>query len=159
MQRITDWSRRKVIRPLQAMSRWEQVATLVVGVLGGLLPIPALTTLVTLALCGMLRFNAAQSGVATAINLALTAVELAAIPVFAQLGAVVTGVDADSFTAAVIIASMREGVASLLTNASSMIAHACLTWALLTAVGMILLALSRPARREGPAPLLGGRSD
>jgi hypothetical protein len=153
LYRVVDWSKRKIVRPLQAMSRWEQIATLVVGILGGLFPVPALTSLITLALCAMLRFAPAQSGVATALNLSLAVAELALIPVFAQIGAVMTGVDSDNFTGAVIVASMQEGIGALLTNASSMLAHACLSWTVLAAVGMACLMVTKTTKRAEVLPL------
>jgi hypothetical protein len=136
VQGITEWLNTKIVRPLRQMTWYERACVLVVGVLGGLFPVPALTTLVTLALAPLFSLNAAQVAVASAINLMLTGVEIAMIPTFATVGALLLGGDSSLFTLSMIQDSLKEGIMMLLRNASHMLMYACVAWALMTVVGI-----------------------
>lgn len=148
MQQVRHWTRQKITRPLAAMSAWDRATCLLVGVLGGLFPVPMVTTAVTVALCAMLGLSAVQSGVATAVNFALTPAQLFMIPVFANLCAVVLRQPAD-FTVETVKSKLNEGFAAIVTNAASMLVFASVTWALLCAIAIgFLLALRKNGRER-----------
>ena len=100
----------------------------VVGALGGLFPVPAATTVVTLFLCYVLQQSALQITVASAVNLVATPVELACVPKFAVLGAMIVQRDASSFTAAMIATSMQKGLLFFVTNLTELLLFAVLGW-------------------------------
>ena len=134
MQAVSDWFDAKLRRPLAAMSSAERFLVVLVGVVGGIFPLPALTTIATLLLSVVLKFGSAQSAVAAVVNLLVTPIEFVLIPTFAKLGCCFTGEDATKFTIQVIQAAAAEGVVSLVKNASSMLIHACLAWMVLAVI-------------------------
>lgn len=81
-----SWLNNNVVVPMRGLTWAQRLDTLVVGVLGGLFPIPVLTTVATVALCWVLKLTAVQIAVSGAINIAVTPLELLLIPSFSTLG-------------------------------------------------------------------------
>lgn len=84
MQFIKD----KLITPLSQLTMVEALWMVSVGVLGGVFPVPALTTGATLVLCTLCRIPLAQTSLAGTINLILTPIQFVLIIPFAQAGRV-----------------------------------------------------------------------
>jgi hypothetical protein len=83
------WARARIVEPVAAavragMSAEALARAVVIGELSGVFPLPGATSVVCLALTLALRANVV---VAQAVNLALTPVEIALLPVFASAGA------------------------------------------------------------------------
>ena len=138
------WRRldKSVVTPLRQMPPTDRLMCLSVGVVGGMFPVPFLTTVVTFALIAALRLTGARLqpaavAVATAVNLLVAPADVAAIPLFARAAAALTGADASSFTAEFLMAKMGEGLMPLLQGAAAMLLHAILAWALVGGVAMV----------------------
>ena len=143
-QRLALYVGRNVVTPLRQMRPSERLLCLAVGVVGGMFPVPMLTSVVTWLIAGLFallgpatKLSPAALAVATAVNLLIAPVDIAAIPTLAQWGALVTGADARDFTAEFLMAKMAEGARPLLMGAANMFLSACLAWA---AIGGIALA-------------------
>ena len=149
MNRLVGYVRSEVVEPLQNMSAWDRIATIVIGLLGGFFPVPGVTMIVSTLLGKfVMGFTAVQIAVVCALNAALTVPEIMAIPTFAWVGALFTGADASGFGIAVIYEGLEEGVMALATRATSMLLHACLSWVLVTAVAVVALQRTRPVRQR-----------
>ena len=136
MQRVKNWWRNKLALPWSKLGLVEKVFAVLVGLVGGLFPIPALTTAVTLALVSAFKMNAAQAGVATAINLMVTPLEFILIPPLAQMAAPLTGADGSNFTASFLSDALALGVMNLLTAGGSMVLHAVASWFVFSAIAI-----------------------
>jgi hypothetical protein len=126
-----EWVYDSVIIPLSDMTLIDLSITLMVGLLGGVFPIPGATTPATALLAKWHSFHPARLGVATGINLILTPVQLLLIPTFAQLGSKLTRMDASTFTASHIAASMNGGLGNFFRQAAAIILNAVIGWCLL----------------------------
>lgn len=123
------------------MSVEQRTQSIVVGAIGGIFPIPAVTTIVTVLLCTGLRLSAAQTAVATAINLACTPLQLALLPSLGWIAASVAGTDASTFTAENIGISMREGLMPFLSSMALLLVHAVASW-ICIAITVVLVTLT-----------------
>ncbi len=83
------WAHSRLVEPLRTMSLRLQVLCVLVGVLGGLFPIPMLTTVVTAALASLVGLSAPALAVAASINLVMTPAELLLLPAFVTCGRLV----------------------------------------------------------------------
>lgn len=84
-----EWLQENLLQPLRDLTLAQCLWALSVGVLGGLMPIPMLTTLATLALAKLCRLPWTHIAISSTINFLLTPVQLLFIIPFAQLGRVV----------------------------------------------------------------------
>eukprot|EP00744_Colponema_vietnamica_P020843 GILI01029661.1.p1 GENE.GILI01029661.1~~GILI01029661.1.p1 ORF type:complete len:184 (-),score=22.51 GILI01029661.1:75-626(-) len=78
----------KVIQPLAEMPPYQKYLVMMVGTLGGIVPIPAVTSFVTMGLGAAARLNPQGIAVATAWNLILTPMQFICMVPFAQAGKV-----------------------------------------------------------------------
>lgn len=141
MTKVVEWWRRDVYHPLLQMSHSKRAAAASVGVVGGVFPIPALTTFATLFIVRLAALNAAQSAVAVAINIAASPLQIAFIPYFATAGSLITGTDASAFTSEAILRNMGEGLLSFAQSSASLLIHATLAWLLLVVCTLCVLRL------------------
>lgn len=91
MTAIVTFAREQLWQPLVTLPPSARFQCVVIGILGGVAPIPAVTTFITVLLCKLMAFAAAQTAVATAINVALTPVQIVMLPYFADAGALLVG--------------------------------------------------------------------
>lgn len=146
MAAVQLWLQQKVAQPLRDMTPLQRTECLALGILGGLFPIPGVTTPVTMMLCAAMGCTKSQIAVATAINLMLTAAQIPMIPWFATVAAMFSGYPAEQFSVAVIVDTMSAGVVGVLRAAFVMLVHACVSWA--TATGIVVALLFRWRSRE-----------
>lgn len=78
--------RTKIVQPLAEMPNFQKFMVMTVGTLGGIVPIPAITSAVTVGLGAAARLGPQGTAVATAWNLALTPMQFVCFVPFAQLG-------------------------------------------------------------------------
>jgi len=83
--------RAKIIQPLAEMPPFQKVLVVTVGTLGGIVPIPAVTSAVTVGLGAVTRLSPQGIAVSTALNLALTPMQFVFFVPFAQLGKAMLG--------------------------------------------------------------------
>lgn len=153
MEKVRHWFQTKLRNPWRRLHTAEKLLALIVGVLGGVFPIPALTTIATLALASLLALNAPQTGVATAINLALTPVAIGMIPVFAHLAAFFSGADTTTFSAEFLMAAAAESLTHLLAVAASVLIHATVAWVVITAVVFAGVKVLLPRLQHAGLPM------
>ena len=155
MERVKNWYKHKLVQPWKRLTAMEKVFCLVVGVLGGMFPVPGVTTFVGLVISKLLALSAPQIAVSSAVNLVLAPVQLMAIPFLAQFAAVFTGADASTFTATFLAGAAADGMGVLLSSAGSMLLHAICLWAVVSGavLGVMYTFLLNPkaGKRELPA--------
>jgi hypothetical protein len=147
MQRLRTGASNFVSR-LSGMTAAERLCCLLVGLLGGMFPVPMLTTVVTAFLSKFTSLPGPQMAVAMTINVVIAPVELVAIPPLARFGALLTGANASQFTAAFLLAAIDQGPRELFYAAQGMLLHAILTWALFAVVGLVIVRLISSADSE-----------
>lgn len=127
----------KFKRPFAVLSTVDRITCVIVGVLGGLFPVPMVTTAVTLGLSALFGFRAPQIAIATTMNFVVTPAEIAIIPTLARTAALLTGADTTNFTASFILEALNVSLWQLLTVASSVLLHAVVGWAMLAVVVLL----------------------
>jgi uncharacterized protein (DUF2062 family) len=100
--------------------------SIVVGIIGGLFPIPGVTTLVVMLLAAGISVNLPA---ATLLNVLLTPVELAMVPVFLYLGEFVIGMDHISLAPSTIMQALKEDLWQGLAQYGGAMGYAVLGWA------------------------------
>lgn len=70
--------------PLIELPLFDAIMTCIIGVLGGVFPVPALTSLCTGILASVSGFSAPQTAIAIAVNLLMTPVQFILLPYFAD---------------------------------------------------------------------------
>ena len=93
MSAIQNWFETKLMTPARSLSGAQVGLSIGVGFWGGVFPIPAMSTFATLFLCSVIlasAFNPAMSTIAIAINLIVTPLQIALMPVFMDLPSWVT---------------------------------------------------------------------
>jgi hypothetical protein len=156
---VTQFFRQNIAQPLRRMTPNERLLCVATGFVGGMFPLPMVTTVVTLAIIATLPFvipphlaslPTAGKAVATAINLLLAPLDILAVPYLAQLAALFSGADATRFTPSFLAGLMAEGLVPLLSGAASLLGHAVAAWLFLSAAlfGVLVLVLRRH-RRSG----------
>lgn len=138
-----QWVQHKLVDPLAQLPLSERVTAVAVGIIGGMFPIPALTTVATVGMAKVISISAPQFMVACAVNLLVTPLEVAMIPFFAVGGAAMMGADSTNFTAAHLLAAMENGLSALLRDALAMLIHAALCWTVLATFTAFCLTLVR----------------
>ncbi len=152
MERALNWLNKSLIRPLQLMTWRQRGMAIIVGLVGGLFPVPMVTSLVCAIVCLFLRLSAPQAAVATVMNLLLTPLQIILIPGFASLAAFVTGADASDFTLTAIYHAKEGGLLAVLTSATSLLLHAVGSWLVLSAFA-VTVAHNLLAEKERPLKL------
>eukprot|EP00759_Apiculatamorpha_spiralis_P013905 PhF_6_TR20634/c0_g1_i1/m.29729 len=122
---------------LLSLTLLEALSAVIVGTLGGIFPIPGITTAVTLFLANICSHNKAQLAIATSLNFLLTPVDLYMIPVFANWSGSVFG--AEVYSASMLTKWLSEGVMALLSQGGGMVMYAILSWFLVTIVAVLVL--------------------
>jgi hypothetical protein len=139
MTKVLEWLKKDVYHPLLEMNHSQRTAAAAVGVVGGIFPVPALTTFATLLVVRLADLHTAQSAVAVAINIAVAPLQIALIPSFASAGSLITGADGSLFTSEALLRHMGEGLVSFAHNGASLLVHATLAWVLLVCVTLFVL--------------------
>ena len=158
-----SWFSTKVIEPTKQLTSRQLFATVVIGVWGGVFPIPVTTTVALFGVIGLsnmmpaarsVKFNVPMTTLATAVNVAVIPLDLMMLPVFfrrscqlfgstpQQMGCEIT----DSF-----ISDIQEKPLEMVTGFSTCFALAVLLWCLLTP--MVVLAVSAVAAGDAGARL------
>ena len=126
------------------MTLREQVLCVLVGVLGGVFPIPMLTTLVTLGLARLAALGTVELAVAASINFVMTPLELVLIPLLVQIGgSIVPSSLVGKANAEVLIfdLSSTESTWAVAGQAlCDLLVLACVPWAIIS--GLLLVVAS-----------------
>lgn len=88
MSAVKLWFNDKLVTPAKSLSGSQIGLAFGSGFWGGVFPIPAMSTFATLFICSVAMsssFNPAMTTIAIAINLAVTPVQIALMPVFMDL--------------------------------------------------------------------------
>ena len=87
-ERLRAWFSESIVMPVYAMDAGELGKCTSVGIWGGIFPVPAVTTVVTLFLLWVLpaKFTPAQKALAIAFNLLVAPLQFLVMPVFVIVG-------------------------------------------------------------------------
>jgi len=136
MQKFRD----RVIAPLRRMQLADATDCVAAGVLGGLCPIPSATTMTTIAVSYTLRLSKAQSAVAVALNMLITPIDIALVPLFVWLGALLcpSGVF-HTTSASVLLEELARLDGWTSVRALGVLAVlGCVPWLILSAVAILV---------------------
>ena len=134
--RVKGWCNR-FVRNLMDLSLLQRLIAVIVGILGGLFPVPSITTLVTVFLAKTMGCNPEQIAISTSINLILTPVDIYCVPKFATLTSTALGYGT-VYTAAMFLEYMSEGIVHLVTAGGAMIVMALVSWVTITTVVLLV---------------------
>ncbi len=136
MQRIKDFLVNDLYNPLLALPLLERIICVIIGILGGVYPVPAVTTACTGILIKIMNFNAAQSAIAIAVNLACTPLQFILLPYFADSSAYLLPASffgAESKPSTIIVEAFKSGsMTETVKIAGSIIVAAQIPWLILT---------------------------
>ncbi|KPI85891.1 hypothetical protein ABL78_5023 [Leptomonas seymouri] len=149
-QRAFQVLRERLLNPLRQLTGIEIFVAVAVGVVGGVFPVPLITSLVTLISGWYIHCSAAELVVGSTVNLLCTPLQFAFLPSFARLSGTISQADTSAFTATALMEALTKGYAVLIASCARMIAYAVFGWLLVCIpVIFVLRALQRCAvRRE-----------
>lgn len=127
-QRLTQAVRERLLIPLRQLSGLEIAVAVAIGIIGGVFPVPLVTSLVTLFVGWCLRCSAAELVVGSSVNLFCTPLQFALLPSFARLTGTLRGEDTTAYTAAALRAALSAGYVAFLQSCGRMIVYATLAW-------------------------------
>lgn len=142
-QRVKMAVNEKLLVPLRQLTLVEIVVSCGVGVLGGVFPIPMVTTVVTLLLAKVLHCNAPQVMLSTTANFICTPLQIVMIPVFARVMALLSRGDPSGYTTAALKASLEKGYGAFFASSSTMLLYATIAWCLFAGAAMLALRVAQ----------------
>lgn len=120
--------RERVLVPLSQLTWAEVLVAVSVGVLGGIFPVPFVTSLATLVIGYYLRCTATELVLASTINFFCTPLQFALLPSLAHLAGFLTQAEVDAFTAHALHESLRVDYTTFLRSCGRMIFYAAVGW-------------------------------
>ncbi|EAN94247.1 hypothetical protein, conserved [Trypanosoma cruzi] len=146
MRPIKDAFFHRLVVPCRDLNFSCLMVALSAGVIGGVFPVPLLTSIATLIICRVLRCRALEATLATTVNLLLAPLELFLVVPFACMAAFVLGGDTRQFTTAAIYHSAKLGFFDFLQMSASLLMYSCLCW---MALAIPLLYFIRGLQNRG----------
>lgn len=149
MSLITFFNER-IKTPVQQLHPIQVFIALVVGIIGGVVPLPGVNTPVTLFFSRMAGLNVPQTALATGMNFVCKPIKYFLLPLWGRWLAMLLGKDTSHFTLSYILEAYTLGYGPLFKACSDIFLYGCLTWALVASVVMLLLLmLSRSSKQSG----------
>lgn len=136
---IKSFFHEQIVTPMTELQRIQVVLAFILGILGGLFPVPSLNTPMTWLLCRLASVNRSQAVLATAINFTCKPVQLLLIPVWGRGAASLFGRDVSQFTLEHLHASYGHGVKTLFLACADMFLYGVITWTLVAATAIFLI--------------------
>ena len=131
-----------VITPAAELEAKEVSLSVTIGLWGGVFPVPAVTTFVTMLLVALLRVSAAQKALAFTFNMLATPLQLLSMPSFILMGNnLFHDATCDPMT---LLSTFNDSEVSLFTalaNSSACLCAGAVVWAILGVPVVILLTL------------------
>ncbi|RNF19780.1 uncharacterized protein Tco025E_04117 [Trypanosoma conorhini] len=128
MQWLSNAAFHRLVVPCRELTRGRLMVALSAGTIGGVFPVPMLTSLVTLIICRVLRCRPLEATLATSINLLLTPLELLLVVPFASVAAAVVGGDTRKFSATALYQSTELGFVGFVRNSATVLIYSCICW-------------------------------
>lgn len=153
-QRLAQALNERLVLPLRQLSGLEVSVAVAIGVIGGVFPVPLVTSIVTLAVGWYVQCNAAEFVVGSTVNFFCTPIQLALLPSFARLMGAILQKETSTFTAYALKEAIAKGYASFLSSCIRMVAYATIAWFLVCIPVIIVLrsvqkcAVYRQLRKE-----------
>ena len=149
LQRIKDFFLNKLYYPLLELPLLQRLMCVWFGILGGIFPVPALTSGATAVLSALLGFSPAQSAIAIAVNLLMTPFQFMCMPLFADASLLFISSSslsssrgegaADRRPSEIIFEAFKGGdVVAALQSIPMVILAACIPWVVVTIVSLIV---------------------
>jgi Na+/phosphate symporter len=152
-QRASQALRERLIL-LRQLTVLEVFVAVAIGVVGGLFPVPLVTSFVTLISGWYVQCNAAELVVGSTVNLFCTPLQFALIPYLARMMGAIMQEDTSTFTARALREAVGKGYIMFLKTCGWMIAYATLAWFFVFIPVILVLraiqrcATHRAARRD-----------
>ena len=129
-----------VITPAKELSSEEISLSVSVGLWGGVFPVPAVTTFITLVLVGILQLSVTQKALALTFNMLATPLQILNMPTFILLGSSFFNMsNCEPLTLLSTFKDPNVGFFSTLMNSSACLSAGVVAWAVL-GVPMVYLA-------------------
>lgn len=129
--RASQAVRERLLIPLRQLTALEIAVAIAIGVVGGVFPVPLVTSFITLLTGWCVRCSAAELVVGSTVNLFCTPLQIALLPSFARLAGSLTREDTTAFTAAALKEAIGKGIGVFLRSCGWMIAYATLAWCII----------------------------
>ncbi|KAG5476593.1 hypothetical protein CUR178_03764 [Leishmania enriettii] len=127
-QCVSQALREVLLEPLSQLTGAELLVALSIGVLGGVFPLPLVTSLVTLAIGWYVRCTTTQYVLCSTANLFCTPLQFALLPSFARLIGSAAQVDVTAFTVRALRESLKVSYTTFLSSCSRMLLYATMGW-------------------------------
>jgi hypothetical protein len=134
----------RIVKPSIAASAHQIGLSVAVGIWGGIFPVPAMATAVTVFLCTIVLFKFFNSGmttIAVALNVLLTPIQLVCMPLFMDLPHRILGFPACSVESFMYHMNNRPFMETIRTFGSCMI-WAVVTWSVLALPLIFIVAVT-----------------
>ncbi|RNF09439.1 hypothetical protein TraAM80_02149 [Trypanosoma rangeli] len=118
----------RLVVPCRELTLKRLMIALSAGTIGGVFPVPMLTSVATLIICRVLQCSTLEATLATSVNLLLTPLELFLVVPFASVTASVVGIDTNQFTAAALYQSTELGFTHFMRNSATLLIYSCICW-------------------------------
>lgn len=126
---------------MQQLHSFQIFIAIIVGFLGGVVPLPGVNTPITLFFSRVAELNVAQTALSTGINFACKPIKYFLLPLWGRSLAMLLGKDTSHFTLTFILEAYALGYGPLLKACSDIFLYGCVTWALVSTLVMVLLSL------------------
>lgn len=115
------------------------LSSIVIGVFGGLFPIPLLYTPVTYMLCVFALLTRGHTYVAFAIQFMCSSFSWSLLPCWGKAAAFLMGQDVSRFTLEYITASYRKGYVVFFVQCYDILYYATIGWAIATIIALLIV--------------------
>lgn len=129
--RLAKFWQEKVTEPLRSLSLRELLIAIIIGLLGGIFPVPLITTAVTLLLGHYISCSFPQKVFGTTVNMFCTPLQLALLPPLARLTGTLMQRDISAFSSSALRVALKGGYISFASSCGLMILYATVSWFLI----------------------------
>lgn len=117
----------------------EVVSVVLVGLLGGVLPIPGIALAATLLMCRVSAMSAAQVALSTTVNLLASPLQVVMMPIWGRALASLMGSDTSQFTLSYVKSAMAKGFIPLLTVCWEILLFGVVSWCIAAVIVLLIV--------------------
>lgn len=130
-QRAVKLWREKIVQPAKQLTRGEVIVAVIAGLIGGIFPVPLVTTVASLLFARSMCLIAPQVMLAFSVNMCCTPLQIILIPVFARATALLLREDTSPYTAVALRRALGLSLSEVLSTCAKMLLYATLSWTIL----------------------------
>lgn len=128
----------RIIKPMRELGLLEVLLSVIIGLFGGVLPVPLASVAAIVLLCRLSAFREAQLAVSTSISMLCTPLQVYLLPVWGRWVALRAGRDVSKFTLSYVKHSMSQGITHFLGSSIEIVLFGAIGWTI-TAFFLVLL--------------------